>query len=86
MKTYRRHNCDRRHRSYNTFARCIWGRRAIWVKGEGPYALLAWCRVLSVSLWPTEEDACWSMDFIDRTCCGGFCHGDHEVIRLDRDA
>ena len=40
MKTYSRHKCDGRHRTPRTFIECAIPRDA-WVKGDGPYALIA---------------------------------------------
>lgn len=82
MKTYRRHYCSQRHRLYSTMAKCIW-HHAVWVVGEGPYALLAHCRGTTVSLWTEQEDALSSKEFIDRLGCGGRCHRDHEIVRLE---
>jgi len=56
MTTHRRHRCKRRHRSYRTLAKCIW-RRAQWVKGEGPYAVLYHLGGLTVSLHEREVGA-----------------------------
>jgi len=83
MKVYRRHYCDRSHRSYRTWARCVW-RRAEWVVGDGPYATVAYCRVLTVELHQTLEDAQAALELIDTTACGGRCHGNHELIVIAR--
>jgi hypothetical protein len=82
MKTYQLHWCARSHRTYQTFARCVW-RRAVWVRGEGPYAVLAHCRSLTIALYADLEDAEYAKRLIDRTACGGRCTGDHEIIRID---
>ena len=82
MKTYRRHNCERRHRTLRTLARCMFP-KAAWVVGEGPYAVLAWCRVLTVSLHPDLDAARGSLDFIDSYHCGGRCSRRHEVVVLE---
>lgn len=82
IKVYRRHYCDRNHRSYRTTAKCLWP-RAIWIHGEGPYALLAWCGVLTVTLWRTLEEAQNSKKVIDATDCGHACRGRHEIIRIE---
>lgn len=89
MKIYQRHYCDSRHRTFNTKARCLWP-RAIWIMGEGKYAVLAWCcgsygwmkgkKTLTVTLWETHEEAVKAMRQIDETGCGGKCSGDHEII------
>lgn len=82
VKIYRQHRCTRRHRTVNAFMRCAI-RRAVWVDGEGPYALIAWCRVPSVTLWPEYVDAVESKRSIDRYACGGMCVGRHEIVRVD---
>ena len=69
--------------NYLKFAKKKWGRKACWIHGEGPWALLAHCRVLSVSLWETEAEVLEQKDIIDRTACGGKCIGNHEILNLD---
>ena len=77
----------RRHKDLRTLALCIfdWGRmpedKAEWVVGEGEWATLAWCRVLTVTLWPTFEKAASALATIEGGC-GGYCHQDHEIVRL----
>jgi len=79
MKTYRRHGCDRRHRTAATFMRCAIP-NAEWIDGEGEWALIAWCRVPTVTLWPDQTSA---QDALDRLGpCGGFCHRRHEVVHV----
>jgi hypothetical protein len=75
-----------RHRSWRRVAGCRW-RRACWIVGnppaEGPcFALLAWCRVLTVTLWETWAEAEAALADIDRGRCGGQCHRDHEIVVL----
>lgn len=82
MKTYRRHNCTRHHRSHNTLAKCIWP-HAIWITGEGPYALLARCRTLTVTLYADPESSRTAQHGIDRSGCSGGCSRNHETIHLD---
>ena len=81
-KIYRRHNCERQHRSYETFAKCAF-RRAVWITGSGQYALVARCRALTVTLWEDPQDAEMRKEFIDKTACGGMCTRDHEIIQLE---
>lgn len=81
LKLYRRHRCDTRHRSFNKLARCIWP-RAGWISGEGRYALLAHCRVLTVTLWDDPAEAERQKRFIDETACGGLCRRSHEIVEL----
>lgn len=80
-KLYRRHNCTRRHRTWRTAADCIWP-RAEWVTGDGPYALLAYCHVLTVTLWDDPDDAEHQKRIIDATACGHACSRNHEIIQL----
>jgi hypothetical protein len=80
-KVYRRHRCQRRHRTYRAFANCVWP-RAEWILGEGPFALLAHCSVLTVTLHTTLESAENDKRMIDGGACGHACHGDHEIIEL----
>jgi len=82
MKTYSRHNCSAAHRTYRTFAECAI-RRTAWVQGSGPIALIAWCRVPTVTLHATVEAAEAAKSFIDQYKCGGMCTGRHEIVRLD---
>src|SRR5919198_1244890 len=56
LTVYRRHYCGAKHRTYRTLAQCIW-KRAEWIDGEGPYAVLAKCRKLTVTLHETVEGA-----------------------------
>ena len=90
MKTYRRHNCERSHRTYLTFAKCVFP-RAIWIEGEGPWAVLAWCgrgptrsTTLTVTLWATGPEANEALGPIDSSGCGGGCTGRHEIILLEK--
>ena len=84
MKTYRRHACDRAHRSQITFARCTF-RYAHWVTGyiHGAYASVSRCRGTTVILWDTPEQAANAKTTIDATGCGGACVRRHEVIHLE---
>lgn len=84
MKRYTRHGCRATHRTYNRFARCAI-KSATWVTGEGPYAVIAWCRVPTVTLWITQGEAERAKTFIDATGCGGRCSRQHEVVKLDRE-
>jgi len=81
LKVYRRHNCHAEHRTLRALAKCMWP-RAVWVAGEGRYATLAHCDVLTVQLHQTREAAESALGMIDRTGCGGGCHRHHELIRL----
>lgn len=68
--------------TYNAYARLRWQPRAEWITGRGRWALLAWCKVLTVGLYETEGAAQKGQKFIDETGCGGGCYGRHEIIDL----
>ena len=85
MKIYRRHYCTRQHRTDKTLARCIWP-KAEWIAGDGPYASVAYCRVLTVELHATADAAREALRIIDGHACGGRCYGRHELIRIERGA
>lgn len=59
-----------------------WGKKAVWIQGDGQFALLAWCRQLTVTLWATTAKAEENKKFIDELACGGGCTGNHEIIDL----
>ena len=69
-------------RAWRAEARRRWGSKAEWIEGDGQFALLAWCRVLTVTLWPTRAEAEKQKKVIDETACGGGCTGNHEIIDL----
>ena len=66
-------------------AKCVWP-RAAWIEGDGGFALLARCGVLTVTLWPTPEEAEKAKAMIDHAGCGGHCRGapGHEIVELVR--
>lgn len=74
--------CRRRHRTTQTFARCIWP-NAEEVRGEGTYACVAFCDVTTITLWAEAQGANAAKDQIDRTGCGHDCHRDHHIIDLE---
>lgn len=73
----RRCRCRRRHRTYRTFAKCIY-RRAASVTGAGPYALLSRCGGFTVTLYGRRERA----DTDRGRRCGEWCVGRHRVVVL----
>ena len=75
----RRCRCSEPHASYSDFADKHW-KEAEWISGDGPYALLAHCGVLTVTLHPTERKAEESKALIDRTGCGSGCGRRHEIV------
>ena len=69
-------------RTWRKEAKRRWGGKAVWIDGDGQFAVLAWCRVLTVSLWPTMVQAEKSKQFIDELACGGYCTRNHEIVDL----
>lgn len=64
-----------------------WGKKAVWITGDGQYALLAHCNnQLTITLWLTRDEAEEQKRFIDTMACGGNCTRDHEIIDLGADS
>ena len=63
------------------FATRKW-KQAEWVTGHGRIALLAHCRVLTITLHATMEKALLSKKQIDEHTCGGRCCRHHEIVDL----
>lgn len=59
-------------RSWRSEAQKRWGKEAEWIRGNGQFALLARCRVLTVTLWSTRAEAEEQKRFIDKYACGGY--------------
>ena len=70
--------------NYRKEAKTRWGKKAEWIRGDGQYALLAHCGVLTVSLHTTMESAEKDKKFIDECACGGSCVGHHEITDLSQ--
>ncbi|GEN78706.1 hypothetical protein [Actinotalea fermentans] len=85
MKTYRFHYCRRQHRTWRALATCMFP-RAAWITGDGPFAVLAWCGVTSVTLHADTDAATRALEIVNASGCGGRCTRDHELVRLDLDA
>lgn len=59
--------------------------RAEWICGRGPYALLAHCSVLTVTLHQTMDSALNAKRTIDSTGCGHACPlggRGHQILNL----
>lgn len=76
-------NCGRNHRSLRTLIRCQVP-SIEWISGTGNIALIAWCRVPTVTLHQSMESALKSKRLIDHTACGGLCHRSHQIVRYDQ--
>ena len=59
-----------------------WAGIAEWVVGDGRYALLEPCRVLTIQLFPSQWDALVARNVVNDVGCGEGCLGAHEVIDL----
>ncbi|MGO1385741.1 MAG: hypothetical protein ACTHU1_13275 [Arachnia sp.] len=81
MKTYRNHNCTARHRSHRTAARCMIPRSA-WILGTGPFAVIAWCGVPTITLHSNPDEARAALETVDATGCGGRCQRRHELVLI----
>jgi hypothetical protein len=91
-KLYRWHGCTRQHRTYAALAKCTW-RNAIWISGEGAYALVGFCPRAGVhaSRWGRacvmlfesldEAREGWARAYLDE--CTGYCCRDHALFELD---
>jgi hypothetical protein len=73
--------CGKQHKKLSAVARCLW-RRAAWIEGDGPFAVLAHCRALTVMRHPDEGAARASQRQIDKTGCGGLCSRRHEIVEI----
>lgn len=75
------HRCHRRHRTHQTLAECCWP-HAAWVVGDGPYAVLAHCDMLSITLHDTPEAGRVALARVDELRCCRKCDGRHELVVL----
>ena len=67
--------------NYRKLAKRLWPDHC-WISGNGPIAVVAYCRITSVTLWWDEDAAAAARADIDRTACGGLCVGRHETVDL----
>ena len=73
-----------RKNQWQSKANNLWGKRAEWVSGEGQFALLAPCRVLTVTLWETRDEAEKEKTLINQIACSGQCTPSlHEIVDLN---
>ncbi len=83
VTVYKKHHCDAKHRAFKTFAKCVWP-RAEWITGDGEWASVSYCRVTTVKLFETYEEAAQAKRLIDSDACGGDCWNNHKVVRLEK--
>jgi hypothetical protein len=55
---------------------------AEWIYGEGPFALLAHCEILTITLHDTRAKAEEAKRAIDETFCGHTCNKQHEIVEI----
>jgi hypothetical protein len=75
------HRCGRTHRGYQSLAECTWP-DAVYVVGDGPFALLARCDLFTVTLYETSAEARRRKRAIDTRGCGRTCEGLHGLAGL----
>ena len=73
--------CGHQHLTWEDRARCLWP-DAYRIRGDGPFASIAYCDVLTVELHRTAANARAARAFIDRCGCGHACERDHEVVEM----
>lgn len=82
MRTYRNHNCPQTHADLRSFTRCaVPG--VEWVTGTGEFAVIAWCKPTTVTLFATEADALAGSYAVGRRGCGPNCRGRHDLYRMN---
>lgn len=75
------HRCGRTHRGYQSLAECSWP-DAVYVVGDGPFALLARCDLFTVTLYETSAEARRRKRALDTRGCGRTCEGLHGLAGL----
>lgn len=80
--TWRRHRCTSKHRTARTWMRCALG-RVEWISGRGRFAVIAYCRSTTVTLWTEPAFARRAVQTIDSTGCGGRCVRRHALVYVE---
>lgn len=75
------HRCSRQHHATTALARCTFP-DAGWIRGDGPFGVVAWCSVVSITLYPTLDAATAALAALNDTGCGRRCTGHHNVLSL----
>lgn len=79
------HDCGRTHRGFQSLAECMWP-TAAYVIGDGPYALVAHCDMLSVALYETAAEAGEARRRLNSVGCGRTCERRHQLAVLVDDS
>ena len=75
------HRCSRQHHAAMALARCTFP-DAGWIRGDGPFGVVAWCSVVGITLYPTADAATAAHAALNDTGCGRRCTGHHGVLQL----
>jgi hypothetical protein len=66
---------------YRSIAKKRWP-KIVWIEGTGKYALVVYCKNMSVSLYRTESEAIRAKRRINDIGCGEMCNNNHSIINL----
>jgi len=77
------HGCGRTHHCWQAVAECTWP-DAAFVTGDGPFALVARCDMVSIALYETAHEVQRRWKRMDTIGCGRRCEHRHEVVVLDQ--
>ena len=69
-------------KSWYAETRLRWAGKAEWVTGEGRYALVEPCRVLTIRLFPNKRDAVAALKLANTAGCGPGCLRKHRLVDL----
>ena len=75
------HRCARQHHAATALARCTFP-DAGWIRGDGPFGVVAWCSVVGITLYATADAATAALAALNDTGCGRRCTGHHDVLQL----
>ncbi len=56
--------------------------KVVWIEGTGKYALVVYCKNMSVSLYSVEKEAIRAKRRINDIGCGEMCNNNHSIIKL----
>jgi hypothetical protein len=86
---YRKHKCERTHRTYKAWVNCAYRKGLCWIAGEGKFASFSFCGLgagrpygTTVQLYQNLQDALNAKRVIDSSMCGTWCHGRHRVAQI----
>ena len=68
---------------YRKIAKKRWP-KVVWIEGQGKYALVGYCRHVSITLHTTEKEAKSARRRINDIGCGEMCNNNHSIIKLSQ--